>query len=70
VNNDYNPGPYGISFTSGDTKYLLNISINDDFLLERNEEFILDIDPVLLPDRVTIGDVDRTILTIIDDDRE
>ena len=70
MNSDYNPGPYDISFTSGDIKYLLNISINDDFVLERNEEFILNIDPILLPNRVSIGSVNRTIVTIIDDDRE
>ena len=70
TNSDYNPGPYDISFNSGDTKYLLNISINDDIVLEGSEEFMLSIDPLLLPDRVTIGTHDKTNVAITDNDRK
>jgi len=70
IDNDYDPGPYDISFNIEDTKYLLNISITDDIVLEESEEFILNVNPILLPDRVTIGSIFETRVIIIDNDRK
>ena len=38
---DYNSGPYNITFYAGVTYIIFNISINNDNILEEDEEFSL-----------------------------
>ena len=59
---------YTVVFLAGMTTASFSISIIDDSVFEGNESFILNINPDLLPDDVTIGDYSETTVTIIDDD--
>ena len=69
VGEDYDSmSSYTVVFLAGMTIVPFNISIIDNSLFEGNESFILNINPDLLPDDVTIGDYGETTVTIIDDD--
>ena len=50
------------------TRVLFNISVTDDNILEKNENFRLDIDPSSLPNNVTISVPNRAKVKIVDDD--
>ena len=64
--NDYNPGPYNVSFPAGAINVSFNVTINNDAIAERNETFHLIIkDP--LSDSVTLGEINQTVVTIVDD---
>ena len=47
----------------------LNISINDDSVMEVNENFTLTVDPSSLPTRVSVGSPGPATVTIVDNDR-
>ena len=70
TDNDYNPGPYILTIPSGDISVSFNISITDDNVLETTEEFLLTIDPLSLPDGVTVGNEGNTTVVIVDNDRK
>ena len=59
---------YTVVFLAGMTSVPFNISVIDNSLFEGNESFVLNINPDLLPDDVTIGNYGETTVTIIDDD--
>ena len=64
--NDYNPGPYNVSFPAGAINVSFNVTINNDAIAENNETFHLIIkDPLL--DNVTLGKINQTVVTIVDD---
>ena len=63
---EYISGPYEAIFLSGSIRYVLNITIVDDNLLEPVESFNLTIDS--LSGDATIGDLDHTVISIIDND--
>ena len=63
---DYNSGPYNITFSAGMTTSSLDIMINDDSLFEDNESFSLTIDSV--PSNITIGDPHEATVTIVDNE--
>ena len=65
---DYNSGPYSIRFDVGATRVSLNISINDDDILEYSETFNLNVNESLLPNSVQVGDYGQTTVTILDND--
>ena len=65
---DYNSGPYNITFSTGVTTVLLNISINNDNILEGNEDFIVSINNSTLPDNVITNTSGTATVTIRDDD--
>ena len=65
---DYNSGPYNITFSTGVTTVLLNISINNDNILEGNEEFIVSINNSTLPNNVITNTSGTATVTIRDDD--
>ena len=67
---DYVSGPYTITFPAGTTTATFNVSINDDDIVERDENFELFIDPSSLPTGVIRAIPDVTTLTILDDDRK
>ena len=66
VGNDYNPGPYIVTFPAGTINVSFNVTINNDAIAERNEIFHLIIkDP--LPTNITLGEINQTVVTIVDD---
>lgn len=65
---DYGSGPYFIKLTAGMTHFPFNVSINDDNMVEKNENFFLTIDKSTLPCDVTVGNQDQTTVTILEDD--
>ena len=65
---DYGSGTYEVTFTAGTTEALFNVSLTDDNISERNEKFMITIDPSSLPNNVTVGDPDQVIVTIVDND--
>ena len=65
---DYIPGPYTVIFPAGITIASFDVSVANDNILETNEMFNLFIIPTSLPERVTIGNIGRSLLTIVDND--
>ena len=65
---DYGSGPYKVTFIAGTTEASFNVSLTDDFIFERNEKFMITIDPSSLPSNVTVGDPDQVTVTIVDND--
>ena len=65
---DYNSGPYTVTFPAGERNVSLNISVNDDNIFENNERFALTINASLLPSDVYIGNLNRAIVIIMDND--
>lgn len=65
---DYTPESYDIMLLNGMTRAAFNISIINDDILERNENFTLTIDQSTLPSSVTIGDASQATVIIEDDD--
>ena len=63
---DYNSGPYNITFSAGMTSSSLAIMINDDSVFEDDESFSLTIDSV--PSSITIGDPREATVTIVDNE--
>ena len=50
------------------TRVAFSVSVIDDSTLEKNENFRLIINPILLPDNVTVGVPNRAKVRIVDDD--
>ena len=63
---DYNSGPYDITFTAGTTSSSFTITIEDDNTFEDNESFVVTI--TSLPSIITAGSPDQTTVTIVDDE--
>ena len=64
---DYGSGPYTVLFPATITNASLNISINNDDIVEQNETFTLTITP---PSGIMAVDPDIAVVTIVDDDSE
>ena len=62
---DYSSGPYNVTFPAGVTSVLLNITINNDTVLEYNETFNLIITEESLPKYVILGEINITEVTIM-----
>ena len=67
---DYTSGPYTVTFPAGITMVEFEVPINDDDILEGNENFMLTIDEVSLPDHITRGTPAEATVTIVDNDRK
>ena len=67
---DYDFEPQIVEFSVGMTRIPLNLSINDDDILERNETFILAVNTSSLPKDVTVDNDGQVTVTIVDDDRK
>ena len=65
---DYNSGPYTVQFDAGVTRVSLNVSINNDNILEGDETFNLNIDSSSLPISVIADDPGQTTVTILAND--
>ena len=63
---DYDSGPYDITFTAGTTSSSFTITIEDDNTFEDNESFVVTI--TSLPSIITVGSPRQATVTIIDDD--
>ena len=62
---DYDPGPYNILFSAGETIKSFNISIFDNNTFEALETFNLIINPSRF---VSLGTPHQTVIRIMDDD--
>ena len=65
---DFDSGPYTVTFSTRQISALLNVPINDDNVLENNEEFTMTIDSSSLPNGVSPGSNGAATVTIMDDD--
>ena len=69
---DYDSGPYTVVIPAGNDTGILDVSITDDDMLEKNETFQLSIESTSLPSKVFPSRRDRnpsmTTVYIIDDD--
>lgn len=65
---DYKSGPYTVIFSTGMTIALLNITIVNDNILERNESFDLFIATDSLPSKIADVTIAQARVTIIDND--
>ena len=68
--NDYNAGPYNVTFVAGQTEASFNVMISNDDMLERDESFVLKINNTSLSlDMVTLDiNNDEATVTIMNDD--
>lgn len=69
---DFTFAPRSITFPVGETRYTIEVEINDDNIFERgNEIFSLSLTSVLFPQSLTITiDNGMTTVEILDDDRK
>ena len=65
---DYNSGPYDVIIPAGHVISSFNISIIDDNIFERHEEFYLTIDQSSSLNGVIIGSPNRTVVKILEND--
>ena len=63
---DYTSGPYTVTFPAGAISASFNVSVNNDYILEDNEDFILTINSPSLPTGITRGDLDQATVIIVD----
>ena len=68
--NDYQCGEYSVRIPPSTTFQVMNISICDDIVLERNETFSFTIVSNSHPDNVTNGSPDSVTIIIVDNDRK
>ena len=59
---DYQSGPYSVSFPAGVTRVSFNISIYNDDVWEDSEKFTLTINAESLPDGIIIGSPSTVII--------
>ena len=59
---------YNVTLTAGTTHISFDVPIINDYLLEYNEEFILNINQSSLPFNVNVGSTYQTTVMIVDDD--
>ena len=65
---DYHSGPYTTTFLAGTTAATFDVFISNDDIYRGARRFQLSISPLSLPNNATIGDIDETTVTIVDDD--
>ena len=65
---DYNFGPYTVTFPAGMTSVPFNVPIIDEMICEGNETFTLTIDSSSLPKNVGVADPGNTTVTIVDNE--
>ena len=53
---------------AGQTNVTFDVTIMNDNIVENNETFTLIIRPNSLPDRISTGSIQRTTVTIVDND--
>ena len=68
IEQDYDIGPYRITFPARTTVVYLDIPILDDHTVEDDENFTLIINSLSLPMDIFLGDSNETTVTIANDD--
>ena len=68
LGDDYDFGPYTVTFPAGMTSAALSILITDDEIYESDEAFYLNIDRLSLPPNVAVGDISQVTVNILNDD--
>ena len=68
VGEDYDSGPYSVTFVTEETSASFDVPITDDDILENDENFKLSINSTSLPKDVTVGDPSDISVTILDND--
>ena len=63
---DYDSGPYTVTFPAGTTTVPFDVSITDDSVVEGNEDFTVTIDESSLPTGVTRGSPGSATVNIVD----
>ena len=63
---DYTSGPYTVMFPPGTTSASFNVSVNSDYILEDNEDFMLTINSLSLPTGIASSDLDQATVIIVD----
>ena len=63
---DYTSGPYTVTFPAGATIASFNVSVNNDYILEDNENFILTINSPSLSTGIASSDLDQATVIIVD----
>ena len=63
---DYISGPYTVTLPAGATNASFSATINNDYILEDNEHFMLTINSSSLPTGITRGGFYQTAVTIVD----
>jgi len=68
---DYDSGPYNITFPTGVTRVVFNVTIIDDKEIEQNESFYIIIDQSPLPVNVfaSVSRPNEATVTIVDDEQ-
>jgi len=70
VEDDFNSGTITVKIEAGVTSTSVNITVQDDQVLEINEEFELIIVSDSLPDTLISGSPNVALITIVDNDRK
>ena len=70
VDDDFNSGTITVKIEAGVTSTSVNITVQDDQVLEINEEFELIIVSDSLPDTLISGSPNVALITIVDNDRK
>ena len=67
---DYISGPYDVTFPAGETNATFDVTIVNNNLLERNENFTLtiNVNSLRIPRNVTTDAIAQTTVIIIDND--
>ena len=65
---DYDSGPYTVTFPAGQTSASFDVPINDDITCEDDEDLTLVIIRRTLPDGVTRDGASRAVVILVDDD--
>ena len=67
---DYDSGPYTVTFPAGTQRASFDVPITDDDVFEGDETFDVTIISNTLPDGVSAGTPGSATVTIVDDDRK
>lgn len=69
VDNDYHAGPYNATFLAGQTSVSFDVTIIDDNILEKDEDFTLMFDMASLPSTITAINNQITVSILNDDSK-
>ena len=67
---DYNSEPFNVTIPAGSVNASFEVAINDDNIFEQIEDFHLTIDQLSSRSGVIIGNPDRAVVNIFDNDRK
>ena len=67
---DYNSEPFNVTIPAGSINASFEVAINDDNIFEQIEDFHLTIDQLSSLSGVIIGNPDRAVVNIFDNDRK